>query len=76
VHQGPLQFIKYNYSRCKWTAPSSVLDPDLSNLNLLLIRIRIKVKIKKLQRLTMEANMLIMEPWRVYRPVVADSHSL
>ncbi len=38
------------------------------------IRIRIKVKIEKLQRLKIEPWMLAMKVWRVFRPVVADSH--
>jgi hypothetical protein len=44
------------------------------------IRILIKVKIKKLSRLVIEpwthngGLELKMEPWRVLRPVVADSH--
>jgi hypothetical protein len=45
------------------------------------IQIRIKVRIQKLSRLkieprtlTKEAWRLKMEPWKVYRPVVAQSH--
>jgi hypothetical protein len=50
------------------------------------IRISIKVKTQELQRikmklwralvLTMDAWRLRMEPWRVCRPVAADSHSM
>jgi hypothetical protein len=42
------------------------------------IRIRIKAKIQKLSRRAVDAHKeawrLKMEPWRIYRPLIADSH--